>query len=252
MGIKDKIKSFFAKDTTLQSDLKRFNSDLNRSNERFKALESASTALQSASNPSINEEKYNKTYENQGFQSSTKVSYPIELQKESLQLGMAAGYTGKSIREIESSLSRIESQMTSKEWFASNFEDNSPQIIQLLEYIKNKLEQHDVSMSTHFDTIEKALNRLSATANLAPEPIRREMVEQIENIKSSLPLTAKMKELVNIVKENGDIGYDNLSEKLGVSRSSLRGLLSNTMRRTGEIYRKSVNGKGHVLYKKED
>lgn len=227
MGLKDRIKSIFSKDP---------------------ALESASTALQSASNPSINDEKHSEIYENHDFQSTTRLSHPIELEKESLQLGVAAGYTGKSIREIESSLSRIESQMASKEWFSSNFEDNSPQMMQLLEHIKSGLEKHDYNMTKRFEFIEHALNRMSSTASSAPEPIRTDLVSQIEEIRSNLPLTAKMKELVDVVKSSNEISYDDLSEKLGISRSSLRGLLSNTMKRTNEITRQSVGGKGRVIY----
>ena len=39
-----------------------------------------------------------------------------ELHKESIQLGLAAGYTGRSIHDINSSLNRIESILPSKEW----------------------------------------------------------------------------------------------------------------------------------------
>ena len=245
MGIIEKIKSFFIKESegaALQSASKRFNSDLKRSNQRFKSL-------QSASNFAHESKEYDKNYENQGFSAPTQLSQPIELEKESLQLGVAAGYTGKSIREIESSLARIESQMTSKDWFISNFEDNSPEIIEILNHIKNTLERHDSSALNRFEALESALNRLSSTARTAPESVKRELVEQIDAIRSNLPLTSKMKELVETVREHKEISYDELCQKLGVTRSSLRGLLSNTMKRTGEIERHSIGGKGHVAYK---
>lgn len=247
MGLRDKIKKIFVKESeneSIQSDSNRFNSDLKRSNNRFKAIESAS-------NFTNYEQKHDKEYENQGSSTVTKLSHPLELQRESLQLGVAAGYTGKSLREIESSLSRIESQMPSKDWFTTNFEDNSQDILNLLTYVKNLLEKHDSSASNRLESIENALNRLSSTARTSPEPVRQKIVREIETIRSNLPLTSKMKQLVRIVQENGDISYENLASNLGISKSSLRGLLSNTIKRTDKISRHSVNGNGHVKYNQE-
>lgn len=245
MGILKKLRQIFrkgSKDEALQSAPKRFNNDLKRSNQRFKAL-------QSADNSTIHSEKPIEYHANIGDLGSTKLSRPIELQKESLQLGVAAGYTGKSIKEIETSLARIESQMTSRDWFMSNFEDRTPAVLGILSDIKNALEKHDLNASKRFESIESALNRMMTTAKTASVPIRNELVKEIESIRSTLPLAPKMRQLVEIVKETSKISYDDLGSKLGVTRSSLRGLLSNTMRRTEEIERYSVSGKGWVRYK---
>ena len=245
MGLKEKIKKLLglkAPDEALQSAPKRFNSASKRSNQRFKALQSAEDSTDYG-------KKQTDEYTDKGVSGFTKLSRPVELQRESLQLGVAAGYTGKSIKEIETSLARIESQMTSRDWFMSNFEDRTPAVLGILSDIKNALEKHDLSASKRFESIESALNRMMTTAKTAPAPIRDEIVKEIESIRSTLPLTPKMRQLVEIVKEAGKISYEDLGRKLSVTRSSLRGLLSNTMRRTEEIERYSVGGKGWVRYK---
>lgn len=254
MGFWAKLKQIFKrtkKEEALQSASKRFDIDLKRSNHRFKALESASNSADYS-------EKYDEypdkdvselTKLSQPEPSTKKLSEPIELQKESLRLGVAAGYTGKAIKEIEASLARIEAQMTSKDWFISNFGGQSTKLIEILTDIKTSLEKHDSNALKRFESIESALNRMVSTAKAAPEPIRKELVAEIESIRASLPLTPKMKRLIAVVKESGRMSYDDLASRLGVSRSSLRGLLSNTMKRTDEIERFSVSGKGWVHYK---
>ncbi len=255
MGIIKKLMKIFGKGDdieALQSDLKRFSSDLERSNERFKALESAPKRLIDREK----EQKTNEFYENLSSHGIKQVSRTdqdeessVELQKESLQLGVAAGYTGRAIKEIESSLNRIESQMTSKDWVLSNFEDKTNKSLELLLDIKNMVDEHDKSASNRLEALQSALNRLSNVARMAPEPLKKEMLEEIESIESNLPLTPKMKELVEVVKQHGKISYDDLVNELSVSRSSLRGLITNSTKRTDEIKRFSVDGKGWVAYK---
>ncbi len=257
MGFFEKIKQIFSgkkKEEALQSASKRFNSDLNRLNHRFKALQ---IGTDSTIHSEKEEEKHADRYTGEDFSGFTKLSHkpiepklsePVELQKESLQLGVAAGYTGRAIKEIESSLERIEREMASREWFLSNF-GYQKKIPELLNEIKNLLEKHDLNASKRFETIESALNRLAYTAMNAPEPLKKELISQIETIRSNLPLTSKMKKLIEVVKESGYISYDDLASKLSVSRSSLRGLLSNTIKRTSEIERYYINGKGWVRYK---
>ena len=252
MGFRDTLKKILGRKSkieALESDLKRFNTDLKRSNER-------SEALQSATNFGTNEEKHIENYEKQPISRfpqlsqliERKKSDPIELQKESLQLGVAAGYTGKSIREIESSLNRIETQMTSKDWFVSNYEDKTNRTLETVVELKKALEKHDLSASERFNAIQSALKRMSGVAMGAPEPIRRELMAEIESIQSSLPLTPRMEQLVNVVKMSGKLSYDDLEQKMNLSRSALRGLLANTTKRTNEIERFSLDGNRWVRY----
>lgn len=173
----------------------------------------------------------------------------INVQKESLQLGVAAGYTGKAIREIEFSLGRIEQKMPSREWFDSNYGFQLKRTIEMLIEIRNSIERHNSTALGRFDAIELSLNRLLSTAAQAPEPIRSQITQEVESIMTSLPMTPKMRRLVYYVKERGRISYTDLAANLGISISALRGLLSNTMKRTDEIERFIVNGKGWVRYK---
>ncbi len=245
MGIFDKFKQIFKKKPAIESASKRFNSDLKRSNNRFKALESDANLTDFDEKQSKIGENH---HENQGIMESTNLSQPVELQKESLQLGVAAGYTGRAIREIESSLDRIERRMASREWITSVFGDQS-KTPQMLTEIKESLEKHDSNASKRFETIEIALNRMILSAKDAPEPLKRELIAEIESIKANLPLSPKMRRLVISVKDAGRISYDDLAIRLDITRSSLRGLLANTMRRTTDIERFSVSGKGWVRYR---
>jgi len=211
----------------LQIDVEALQSDL----ERFK---SPNKALQSAR---INETRYGP----QTVLEPPKLSQPVELQRDSLQLGIAAGYTGKTLREIESSLSRIESQMASKDWFSSQFEDKTPILIQMID-------QHEKNSQERFEAIQNRLDSLKETAQRVPEPLRTQLMEQISSVEMQMPLTPKMKELLDIVKGTGQISYEDLHARLNIGLSALRGLLSNMVKRTNEIERFDKDGKGWVKY----
>jgi len=173
----------------------------------------------------------------------------IELQKDSLELGMAAGYAGRSLKEIESSMLRIEGLMASKEWFSSQF---GPQLRAIYDSIK----AHDGNVAKRFEMIEFLIQSLEKTARKAPEPLKTELLGQIETLESQVRSpTRKMQKLVEIVKSRGEISYSDLATKLDISESALRGLLSNTVRRTSSITRVAINREGFVKYvgeKKDD
>jgi len=171
----------------------------------------------------------------------SQVSPTVELQKDSLQLGIAAGYTGRSLREIESSLIRIESQMSSKDWFLTQFEDRTPELINLFKI-------HEENAQRRFESIQNILISLQKSAVNAPEPLKAELIQKISSIERQLPLTSKMKELLQIVNQYNEISYDELASKLNISVSALRGLLANVMKRTNEIERFDKNRKGWARY----
>ena len=194
------------------------------------------STIQSSINHSINDSITQSISEKESLKPQL-----IELQKDSLQLGVAAGYTSKFIKDIDSSLNRIESQMVTKEWFTSQFEDRTPELIELLK-------EHEEKQEKRFETIQSLIQSLQKTAKKAPEPIRTELFEQIKAVEAQLPLTDKMKRLVNVVKEAGQITYADLAIRLGITENALRGLLSNTVRRTDKIQRFKRNGKGWVRF----
>jgi len=167
----------------------------------------------------------------------------IELQKDSLELGMAAGYAGRSLKEIESSMTRIESLMASKEWFTTQF---GPQ----LRAIYDSIRAHDENTARKLEMIEFLIQSLEKTAKKAPEPLKTELLGQIAAVSAELPLSPKMLEVINIVEQAGAVSYEELCAKLGVQQSSLRGLLANMMKRTSRIERYVENGKSMVRIKR--
>lgn len=159
---------------------------------------------------------------------------PIELQRDSLQLGVAAGYTGRAIKEIESSLSRIESQMTTKDWISSKFEGNITELVTLMK-------KHEENEERRFEAIQNSLYELLGAA-------KTEAIPKVEPA-VKLPLTSRMREILQIIKQAGEMSYEDLAMKLNLEKvSGLRGLLSEMVKRTNEIERFTKDRKGWVRY----
>jgi len=155
----------------------------------------------------------------------------IQLEKESLQLGVAAGYTGRFIRDIESSLSRMEAQMVTKDWFA----------LKLDEAIKS----HEKVIESRFQGIEATLSSLIRYFGSLPPETRLETL--CETLKE-MQLTNRMKYLINIVKDTKEVSYTELARRLNISEDALRGLLSRIVRRTNQIQRFERENKGWVRF----
>jgi hypothetical protein len=229
----------------------------------IESIQSLEPAIQSDSIASIADEKQREINEkeamlvtSEGLTRNQRIPMPereskpeVSIQKDSYQLGLAAGYTGKSIKEIERSLSRIETQMVTKDWFKTEFEDHTPELVSNIDAIRSLLEKHDSEVQNRFEAIQSALERTQNIASRAPEPIREGLLKEIEAIRSHIPLSGKMKELVSVVKVMGQLSYEDLATRLGITTSALRGLLSNTMKRTNEIERFREGSKGWVKYK---
>jgi|YelNatPaOPRAMG01_1025707.scaffolds.fasta_scaffold01189_15 hypothetical protein len=163
----------------------------------------------------------------------------IELEKDSLQLGIAAGYTGRSLKNIESSLVRIESQMITRDWFDLQFRQDMMDLI-------NILRQHEEKEQLRFEAIQNSLNTIRNIASSLPKSTKSKLYEQISNIESNLPLTTRMKEIIRILEETREISYEDLANKLQIGVSSLRGLLTSMAKRTNKIERFEKDGKGWV------
>jgi len=222
MGIFDRVLSIFGKKAqpkALQAE-----------------IQSPQSAIESQFNQSIKEE-FNKDMSIV----KTRPEPPIELQKESLQLGIAAGYTGKSLKEIELSLARIESQIITKDWFSLQFRE---QLLELIEITK----RHEENEQERFNAMQTSLNSLRGVSQGAPEPLKTQLFTHIKAVESQLPLTSKMQDLLDIAKELKEVSYTNLAEKLGISESALRSLLTLTTRRTNKIERFKKNGRGFIRY----
>lgn len=173
------------------------------------------------------------------------------LDKESFQVGLAAGYTGKSIKGIERSLGQIETQMITKDWFKLEFGDLFHKLLEMLNSMRKTLEDHNSSVQERFEAIQSAVEKMETVAKKSPEPIKEDILKEIQTIKEQIPLSPKMEELVEAIKSAGEMDYQNLAQGLGISVSALRGLLSNTLKRTDEIERFKKDGKGWVKVKSQ-
>jgi hypothetical protein len=174
----------------------------------------------------------------------------LQIDKEALQLGVAAGYTSRSLKNIEDSLFRIESLMVTKDLFKTEFQEINSQMIQTLQAlqtIKQSIEEHEAKEQSRFEKIVGALNQLESTAYKAPEPIRKEILTQIEKIGAELPLTERMNKILDILKERREISFRELAQLLGYKHvSTVRGLISLMKRRMNQIETFRVNREGWV------
>jgi len=164
----------------------------------------------------------------------------IPMHKESLELGLAAGYAGKSLKDMEASLGRIESQLVTKDWFANTFEDKTPDLVEAIK-------KHEENDQRRFELLQDMLNSLKIASNQVLDTPKIDTFSR-KIIEVQLSLTPKMQELVTAVKERGEISYKDLAQKLLISEDALRGLLSNTTRRTKTIQRFEKDNKGWVRF----
>lgn len=142
----------------------------------------------------------------------------LEIQRDSLQLGLAAGYTGQSIRTIETTLNRIELQMATKDWVTANFQGT----LDLLLNMQKNNQEYMENMRKRLENIENLVKSIEDNVIYHKSKDQEEM-------------TAKMREAMKIIELSGEISYEDLSRRLNISISSLRGLLSIISRRTDRI-----------------
>lgn len=146
-------------------------------------------------------------------------SYPekesVSIERDSYHLGLAAGYTGRSIKEIEASLSRIEAQMATKDWVS-------------------------IKLQEQMEKMEKLLaERLEIKG--------RRTASKIEQ-----PLTPRMEEVLMILRQERAMSYADLALRMDIGISDLRSLLTHMAKRTSKIERFSVGKAGWVKYKGEE
>ena len=153
---------------------------------------------------------------------------PLAIEKDSLQLGIAAGYTGRSLRNIEDSLSRIEAQMVTKDWMTLT--------------VKSDLEKK-------LDTIQGSLESIAQTTTGLPPSVREGILSEVRRIQAALQPTVKMTEVLSLIREAKEISYEDLASKAGIEISSLRGLLSLMGKRTTLIERFERGNRGWVMYR---
>ncbi len=169
---------------------------------------------------------------------SRQSSSVVEIEKDSLQLGMAAGYTGRSLRTIESTLIRLESVMVTKDWLAA-------EVLPMLHQLKDKTNKIDI-IEYKLNEISNDIIRLRQSALNLSEPARTSIQKELGSIEN---LTWRMKEILEIVKERGEISYEDLSTQLNYNdKSALRSMLTTMVKRTDKIERFERENKGWVKY----
>lgn len=180
---------------------------------------------------------------NQSDESINQSISDIRLQKDSLELGMAAGYAGHSLKSLESAMERLESSVITKQWAEA--------------YLLPFLKSIDDNEQRRFETLLSLLNYLKGTSVKAPKNIQLELQKPIQDIETQIAqspkLTPQTQKLFFILKEVGEISYSDLYKRMGMeSEDGLRGFLSVVDQKTGMIERfeKEGNRKKWVRLKK--
>jgi hypothetical protein len=156
----------------------------------------------------------------------------IRLQKDALELGLAAGYAGRSLHSIESSLERLESVVATKDWLSERFND--------------LMAAHETNEQKRFETIVSILSSLYKITEKAPLEIKPELKQITRTIEAQTKgnLTPRMMRLIQAVKQEGEISYRDLAPKLFISEDCLRGLVSIVLRKSNDIEKFEKEGKG--------
>lgn len=158
----------------------------------------------------------------------------IRLQKDALELGLAAGYAGRSLRSIESSLERMESAVVTKDWLTEKF--------------ANIIESHESNEQKRFEIIISILNSLHNITEKAPFEIKPELRLITQHIETQGKLAPRMVKLIQTVKEAGEVSYKDLAPRLGISEDCLRGLVSIILRKSNEIEKFEKDRRGWLRY----
>jgi hypothetical protein len=218
-------------------DSVRFES-MNRSSQRFESMRIDANRTESM----------NRSIETPTISSQEQPKSTISIEKESLQLGVAAGYISRSLYSIEDSLARIETLMPSKEWISLNLTPKLEEIQQTILNLRDVLSSHEKNEEKRFEALLEAITKLKTTAPSLPEPAKTEILSTVKTLKSAA-LSPKMQQILEILKERREISYNELAEKLGITTDGLRGLLSRMVRVCDEIERFERENKGWVRLK---
>jgi DNA-binding CsgD family transcriptional regulator len=221
---------FESMNQSIRSDLNRIESeriDLNRSESMNQSIESLKSTI-------ISSEKEGKP--------------TISIDKESLKVGMAAGYISRSLISIEDGIERIEISMPSKEWITMNLVPKIEQVQQAIYNIREILMDHERNEEKRFEVLLEAINKLKTIAPSLPEPIKTEILSTAASLKSAA-LTPKMQQILDILKERREISYQELAERLGITTDGLRGILSRMAKVCDEVERFEKDGKGWIRIK---
>ncbi len=222
MGLLDRIKKMFFKEESIDSFNQSSNQSINQSSQSIKSIES----INQSPNQSFN----------QSFQSE-KTS--IELEKESLKLGMAAGFISKTLIHMEELLDKITTNFPDRAWISSELRSQ-------LSILEQKLDEHERKSQERLNILINLIHSLKEISPYLPQTYRSKLQKIVQEAEPHL--TPKMQQLVETVKSRKEISYKELAVMLGISESALRGLLSLAIERGAPLQRFRIDGKGWVRY----
>jgi len=161
------------------------------------------------------------------------INEDIRLQKDALELGLAAGYAGHSLKSIETSLERLESMTLTKQWAET--------------YLLPLLKSIDDKEQKRFEALLSVLNHLRDASYKLPRDMQRALEKPILDIEKEVlkspKLTPQTQKLFSILKEVGEISYSDLYRRMGMeSEDGLRGFVSVVDQKTGMIERFEKEG----------
>ena len=177
--------------------------------------------------------------------------------KEEFKEGLTTGYFLRSLKEIENTLNRIEATQATKDWILANFEDKTPELIEWMKRIDEKLKNIEelIKGSTKFEEVinrlSSAYERLQALTSANERSLALISAKSNEEkSKHEEVVTKEMSEkeikAFEIISEKGEISYEELAKELQVSLSYLRAILSQLAKKRPEIIRFKRDGKGWV------
>lgn len=172
----------------------------------------------------------------------------ITLERDSLQVGMVAGYISRSLVDIEDSIRRIEALAPTKDWITINIVPKIESLSLTLSQLKEIISKHELDEEKRFWILLEAIQTLRKIEPSVPENIRRNISSTAESLKK-VALSPKMNEILQIVRKEKEISYTQLSQRLQISVDSLRGMISKMVKIVDEIERFEKDGKGWVRIK---
>ncbi|MCS7123109.1 MAG: hypothetical protein RMJ17_00835 [Candidatus Aenigmarchaeota archaeon] len=248
MSIIDKLKSLFKRSKAIKSDVEQKVEEKEPVAKTIKsdveAIVSDGQTIKSDVEAIVSDEK--------DYLSVTKESTLLleKKKEEELLTGITIGYASKTLQNIEESIARIEKTIPSKEWIKNELNEYFTKLIESIKIALKAIDEHESRSSLRYESIESALNRIEEIAsNIKDKFQKEEIIKGLSEIRKNLPLSSRMKEVMEILKEKKEMSYEELAQKLGISISALRGLLSEMCRRTSEIERFEKDGKGWIRLK---
>ena len=257
MGLFEKIKKMFSKKESLKSEHHRSEID-------DKSIKS--------STETENSQKIQEEYTEEGQELSIKSDYEsnksdlksnvidqkeqkllLKLKKEDeeqdkLSLGIKIGYMLNATKNIEESIFRIETNLVTKDWIKNEFSEYYKKLIESIRSVFESIKEYEKGIEERLLSIESTLNKIEEITKNIKDEAKEKILEEISEIRKNLPLTPRMKRILEIVKEKGEISYEELSGILGISVSALRGLLSEMCRRTTDVERFERDNKGWLRF----